>query len=116
MDIVFILLLVSYALLMSCGQILFKLSANFGLRSEGAGVFDSYFNLYFACAIFLYMLLTVFWVWLVKFVPLNKAYPIVAVSFVATPLLAKKVLAEDLPKDLLVGSILIIIGIYLTVR
>lgn len=116
MGIVFIFLLLLYALLMSCGQILFKLSANFGLRSESSGVFDSYLNLYFVCAIILYMFLTVFWVWLVRFVPVNKAYPIVAASFIVTPLLAKKVLTEDLPKDFLVGSILIVIGIYLTVR
>ena len=112
-----ICLLIVYAVLMSCGQILFKLAANSGAYFPKIGsAFAAYLNPYFLIAITLYFGLTVFWIWLIKFVPLSKAYPIVAISFVVTPLLAQVILAENLPKDLLVGSFLIITGIYLITR
>jgi drug/metabolite transporter (DMT)-like permease len=112
-----ICLLIVYAVLMSCGQILFKLAANSGTHSSRIdSLFAAYLNPYFVIAITLYFGLTIFWIWLIKFVPLSKAYPIVAISFVVTPLLAQMILAENLPKDLLIGSSLIITGIYLIVR
>lgn len=102
---------------MSCGQILFKLAAHSKSYFPGLNEsFSAYINIYFIVAIILYFGLTVFWVWLIKFVPLSRAYPVVAISFVVTPLLGKIILTENLPRDLFTGSFLIIIGIYLIVR
>lgn len=118
MELWLVCLLVLYAVLMSFGQVLFKLAANTAgsnQQLEGA-MFSAYLNPYFLTAVTLYFGLTIFWIWLIKFVPLSKAYPVAAVSFVVTPLLAQVVLAEILPKDLFVGSLLIITGIYLIVR
>lgn len=111
-----VLSLIAYAALMSCGQILFKLAANSG-RSLGMGMsFSAYLNGYFLAALVIYFGLTIFWVWIVKFIAVSKAYPVVSASFIFTPLLANFVLGEKLPSDLFVGSSLIVFGVYLLVR
>jgi len=117
MNIWYVVVLVVYAFAMSCGQILFKMAANFGSRAQSPSTwFHSYVNPYFILGLCFYFGLTFLWVWLIKFVPLSRAYPVLSLCFVITPLLAGQMLGETVPRDLPVATILIVSGVYLIAR
>ena len=99
------------------GQILFKIVA-LELRVTGlAGLTQ---NLkaaaLLALALALYAAATFAWIWVLRTVPLGRAYLFMSLSFAAVPLLAHFVLREPLSPSLLAGSLLIVGGIALAAR
>lgn len=54
------------------------------------------------------------WLFVLKRVPLNFAYPFMALTFILIPLLSKFVLNESVPVSRWVGGIIIIIGVALS--
>ncbi len=54
------------------------------------------------------------WLYVLKKVPLNFAYPFMALTFLLIPLLSKFVLNESVPVSRWVGGIIIIIGVVLS--
>jgi multidrug transporter EmrE-like cation transporter len=102
-------LLVTYAVGMAVGQVLFKAAAlrylPDGTATERA--FSLIFNAYFLGAVALYVALTVLWVWLLTFIPLSRAYPFVALAFAITPLLSAMLFAEPVTAKLLAGMVLL---------
>jgi drug/metabolite transporter (DMT)-like permease len=56
----------------------------------------------------------VLWIWAIRDVPLNKAYPIMGLVFVFVPLLARLTLQEPLNWRVLVGGGVIGAGIVIT--
>ena len=54
---------------------------------------------------------TLLWVYLLRFVPLNKAYLFMALSFVFVPLAGYYFLAEKITFGVVIGAFLIISGI-----
>lgn len=107
-----LIILVVYALGMSIGQILFKLSAQ-NAKGETTGTFLTSLlgNGYFAIAVFVYGVLTVVWVWVLTRVPLSQAYPFVALAFVFTPALAWLLFGEPLGLTYMMGLGLILLGL-----
>lgn len=104
------LLLGTYAIGMSTGQVLFKMAGN--RASSSAGGFSAAFlapELYIGAA--LYALLTVLWVWLLSFIPLSRAYPVVALTVVVTPILGIVLFAEPMSSKFLIGLSLIAAGL-----
>src|SRR5690606_16042183 len=80
--------LVLYAVGMSIGQALFKLSADHA-KSAPEGFWETLLGTpYFYLSIALFGVLTLVWVWILARVPLTLAYPFVVLAFVFTPLLA----------------------------
>ena len=76
-----IAMLVLYALGMSIGQVLFKLSADRMNANATEGFLVSVLgNGYFYIALVLYCVLTVLWVWILTRVPLSRAYPFVVLA------------------------------------
>jgi drug/metabolite transporter (DMT)-like permease len=67
-------------------------------------------------AVGLYGALGVIWFLILKQIPLNTAYPIVALSFVVTPLLAWLVLGDRPMGSYFLGIGLICIGVAITQR
>jgi multidrug transporter EmrE-like cation transporter len=108
-----ILLLGTYALGMSAGQVLFKLAATQTLSAAegGQGVLGLWHSIPFLVALALYAGLAVLWVWILSFTPLSRAYPFVALAFALTPILGGLIFAEPMPLRLLVGIALIIAGL-----
>ena len=103
----------SFALLcvlaISVGQVLFKRT---GLQIETTGsVFDARVLLTGLGAMLLYAGASLLWIYLLRFVELKFAYPIMALSFVITPLLAHLLLSEKIGGQYLLGMALIITGI-----
>jgi drug/metabolite transporter (DMT)-like permease len=108
-------LLLAYAAGMAGGQLLFKAAA---LRYAsdaplGERLLSLIQNVYFLAAIVLYVALTVFWVWILTFTPLSRAYPFVALAFAITPLLAGFVFGEAVTARLMIGIGFILGGLLL---
>jgi drug/metabolite transporter (DMT)-like permease len=108
-----ILLLLLYAIAMAGGQILFKLAAvrsgvagSLGARLQGLAA-----NPYFIAALLLYAALTVFWVWILTFTPLSRAYVFVALAFVLTPFAGVAFFGEPISTRLLIGIALVVAGL-----
>ena len=111
-----ILLLSAYAAGMSGGQVLFKLAA---LRSAGATsgigerLLELVFNPYFIAAVVLYAAYAIFWVWILTFIPLSRAYPFIALAFALTPLLGGLLFGDPISLRLLAGIFFVLCGLFL---
>jgi drug/metabolite transporter (DMT)-like permease len=114
---------VQIAVILSCvaaivfGQILFKIVA-LELRTDGfAGLLvNAKAAALFIFALLLYAAATFAWIWVLRVVPLGRAYLFMSLSFAAVPLLAHYVLGENLSPGLLAGSALIVTGVLVTAR
>jgi drug/metabolite transporter (DMT)-like permease len=108
-----ILVLLLYAVAMAGGQILFKLAAD---RSGAAGSLGERLlglaaNPFFIAALVLYAALTIFWVWILTFTPLSRAYVFVALAFVLTPFAGMAFFGEQISARLLIGIALVVVGL-----
>jgi undecaprenyl phosphate-alpha-L-ara4N flippase subunit ArnE len=96
---------------LAIGQICFKLAApafsNFSIKSL--------FEPIFIVALVVYAVATVLWVICLSRVPLTLAYPIVALSYIIVPLLAKVFLGESLSMHSFIGAAVIIAGVYISI-
>lgn len=95
---------------MSGGQLLFKLAAGSGsveqiLRSP-----------YLWTAGGLYAVVTIAWVLLLREMDLARAYPVLAACYVLVPIGAALIFGERFGYLYVVGVLLIVTGIFLTVR
>jgi len=101
----------------SVGQILFKLGAETNTSEEGVNLIIRLMtNRYTLCAVILYVVTTIFWVYLLRLVPLKELYPLMALAYVFVPILAKVFLNEDLELKSIIGALIIIVGVYVSVR
>src|SRR5579872_1026762 len=109
--------LVRYAEILACvaliaiGQVLFKLAAL--QHSRGGTLLDLVLNPYLVAAGIIYCGATLLWVWQLKFVPLNQAYPLFALAFAFVPLLSLLLFGERVRLVYLAGVALIIAGVTL---
>lgn len=108
-----ILLLIVYALGMAGGQLLFKSAAV--QHGEGARVTALVQSPFFVAALVLYAALAVFWVWLLTFTPLSRAYPFVALAFALTPVFASLLFGEVISVRLWLGLLLILAGLFFVI-
>jgi drug/metabolite transporter (DMT)-like permease len=72
-------------------------------------------NVHFLTALSLYGLLAVLWVWVLTFTPLSRAYPFVALAFALTPALAGLLFGETISPRLVIGTLLIVCGLFFVV-
>jgi drug/metabolite transporter (DMT)-like permease len=108
-------LLILYVGCLSAGQMIFKAAAGAitGL-SFAKGVLHLLFVPAFYLACLLYFLATVLWVWILSQLPLNQAYPFVALALIFVPLLSWHFFGEVptltywLGVSLVIGGLMII--------
>lgn len=100
---------------MTAGQILFKQAA---MHWSGDGnLFTGLItNRALMVALIVYGLTTLLWVYLLRFVDLSKAYPIMAANFVFVPIAASYLYQEHIKFEYWIGITLIIIGIAICSR
>ncbi len=103
--------LVLTPLLISAGQILFKLTSRRTGEVDAAGLFALITDPYLLVALAIYAFGTIVWVYVLKSVPLTVAYPFMALTFCAVPLLAWGFLGEALSLRYAIGAVLIISGL-----
>lgn len=106
-----IFLTVSCVLAISSGQLLFKkVSININQNSD----FLSYSVLgTFSLAIIIYGFATIFWIYILRNVPLNQAYSFMALSFVFVFIGSYWFFNERISFQLILGLVLIILGLVL---
>ena len=103
--------LIAVPILLSIGQILFKIaSASVG---EGASVRAMASNPYLLTALVLYAIGTVIWLFVLSRVDLVRAYPFAALSFVLVPMLSHWILAERFGTAYIVGVAFLVVGVVL---
>ncbi len=96
------------------GQILFKLTAN--SLAETGSIFASKTLTVLFCALALYGLTTLLWIYVLQKGNLSRIYPIMALSFVFVPILSHFVLGEKFNTQYFLGVAVLIGGIVLTIK
>jgi len=109
-----IALLCAYAAGMAGGQMLFKLAAlriepDLTLIQRLASLVQ---NRFFLAALLFYFGLSLFWVWLLSFIPISRAYPFLALAFAVTPVLGIVAFGEQSSVRLMVGLVIILVGLF----
>jgi multidrug transporter EmrE-like cation transporter len=96
--------------MIATGQILFKLTA---MRSLGGTVSfaEQWLSWPLLIALFIYGAATVLWVWVLRFIPLNVAYPVYALAFAIVPVASYFVFREPLGWHHAIGGALILSGV-----
>ncbi len=98
---------------LSTGQILFKLAAS-RLSGDDPIWILVLKNTHLWAALVVYGVSTLFWVLLLRQVPLKMAYPFVGCAFFIVPVLASIFLGEALSWQSMLGALLIAAGIYVS--
>jgi drug/metabolite transporter (DMT)-like permease len=97
----------------SIGQVLLKLAA-LHIREPGPGQerFGLYLiNGYLFAGVTVLGCSTLLWTWILRWVPLNAAYPYMALAFVFVPLICFLLLGEPMSWKQLLGTVLIVAGV-----
>lgn len=106
-----ILILLSVGMI-CCGQLLFKVV---GLRLQsGLSVLDPKTLGFTALSFLIYASATILWIYVLRTVPLTKAYPFMALSFVLVPLFSVILFSESVRSQYLIGTALIVVGVIIT--
>ena len=100
--------------LIALGQILFKLASRGASDVDAAGLLDLARNPFLLAALVIYGLGTVLWIYVLRSVPLNVAYPFMALSFCLVPALAWLTIGEAMTWRQGAGLALIIAGLVVT--
>lgn len=108
------LLTILTVLALSAGQILFKLAAR-GLGGAEPLLRQVMVNHYLWISLAVYGLATVFWIGLLRHIPLNVAYPFVALAFFFVPVLGHWILDEPLRWQNMLGALVIVMGVWISV-
>lgn len=104
-----IILTISCVIVISIGQLLFKkVSININ-QSHSLFSFEVFGT--FSFAIFIYGLATLFWIYILKTIPLNQAYSFMALSFVFVSIGSYWFFNEKISLNLIIGLMLLIIGL-----
>lgn len=112
-----ILLVTLFSVGMGAGQLLLKYSAQRQLTNEHQGLLSRLLALALDWPFLLgaasYGLLLVFWVWLLTFIPLSRAYPFTLMSLIVASVGSWYFFGETLTPRFLAGLVVIGIGLIL---
>lgn len=104
-------LLVATPVLISAGQVLFKLTGEKLAAHPAAPIQAVMFSPVFLAALALYAGATLLWVYALKTVPLSYAYSFMALTFVIVPVLANLWFGDPLTARYVLGMGLVIAGL-----
>ena len=109
--------LISFAVAMTVGQLLFKQAANaIGGRAGGSAVGALLASPALWLALVVYGGATVSWIWILTRVPLSRAYPFAALAMILVPLASVLIYGERVKPLFWLGSLLVIAGIVVAQR
>ena len=96
------------------GQILFRKGA-VGIDSERV-VASTLTSPSLWVALLVYAAATVLWVYVLRYAPLNRVYPVFALAFILVPALESMLLGEPFRLQTLIGGAIIFVGVAIAVR
>lgn len=109
-----LLIVFGLVILGACGTVLLKVGAGRVTYSDGIlPMLTSAFNLPLVTGFILQMIPLVSWVVLLKYMPLTKLQPMIALTYVVTPVLAVLFLGEHIGLLRMAGIGLIVLGVLL---
>ena len=97
-------------LVISIGQILFKRSSE-TLSGPGGPLWGLIGSTHFWIALVMYGLATVAWVFVIRDMPIGRAYMFMALSYLYIPLLSLVFLSESISVTQIIGALIICVGI-----
>lgn len=97
--------------IISAGQVLFKLTSDRIGETNPAGLMKVVFDPLLLTAFVIYGFGTILWVYTLRAVPLTVAYPFMALTFCIVPLLALVFLGEPVSLKYALGSAMIMTGL-----
>lgn len=103
-------LIVFTVLLLSVGQILFKIAST-DIKLSLTDLIPSLVSTRLLIALLVYFFATILWLIALKDLPLRTAYPFAALAFFIVPILAHFLLNEPLPWNTYVGAAIIALGV-----
>ena len=103
----YILIFISASLISAFSQILLKIAA----RKEYRSWIYEYLNVRVICAYAIFFLATLLTVYCYKVVPLSLGAMLEASGYVFVTVLGRLILKESVPKQKIIGMILVIIGV-----
>jgi len=112
--------LFNYVVILICvagiasGQVLFKYSANALAIADRP--WDMSVAVPLGAALAIYGVTTIGWVWVLQHVPLSRAYPFMALSFVLVPAASRFLFGEQLDVRYILGVCFICVGMVLAGR
>ena len=109
-----IALLIGTLACLSVGQVLFKMAA-MQMDALQPLLQRWLLNYFLLAALAVYAAGTVFWVSALRQMPLRLAYPVVALSYLAVPILSHWLLAEELSMRAMAGAVIIVLGVWISV-
>ena len=116
MQISSVLLLITVVMMMSAGQVLFKLAAQsieFPERFDLLLWARALISPVTIAALTLYGVATILWVLVLRDVALSRAYPFIAISLFVVPLCGILIFKENFSWGLVTGGGLILIGVFI---
>jgi len=102
------------AIIISLGQISIKHGAHRISNEASELIWSVLSNTWIFFGLAMYMLAMAIWIVTIKNVPLHVATPISGLTFVIIPLFSSILLGEDFKLSSLIGSAVIILGIYIS--
>ena len=110
-----LLLLLASIVGLSVGQVLLRLAAQ--AERPGYAAWQAVaLSAWVWMGLIIYALATLAWLAVLRELPLRLAYPFVALAFVLVPVLAWAMLGEELRLSTVAGALLIVAGIWVSVR
>ena len=106
-----IMLILLTVVLLSVGQVLFKLAA---MDMKNIDIF-SLFQTKLIIALCVYVIATVLWISVLRYTPLVLAYPFFGLAFLIVPVLSWYWMNEPINLSTIVGGAIILIGIWISV-
>jgi drug/metabolite transporter (DMT)-like permease len=105
---------IACVLIIACGQLLFKKA---GMEIQAIGHWASWRVLtVVGAALFIYGVATLLWISLLRYVPLNKAYVFMALSFVLVPIASFFIFREQITPGYWAGVGLIVTGVIVAAK
>jgi multidrug transporter EmrE-like cation transporter len=106
--------LVLFAVVLACGQILFKAAAQ-SIRGpigfDAQTLFQLASNPFLLLSLAIYFVAALYWVLLLREIELSKAYLIIAVALVLVPLAGTFLFREPFTTRLFLGIVIILVGL-----
>jgi drug/metabolite transporter (DMT)-like permease len=97
-------------ILLSIGQVLFKIvSAEIDFFNP-----TSFFKIKFFLALLIYILATLCWLFVLKDIPLKTAYPFASLAFFLVPIFSYYFIGEDLNSYTFIGAAFIFFGVWIS--
>lgn len=103
--------LIGTPLLISGGQVLFKIVSERVTAFDVPSIRQLLFDPYFMASMLIYAIATLSWIFVLRSVPLGVAYSFTALGFLFVPILSMWLFGETLSLRYFLGALLIMIGL-----